>query len=64
MRDPKRIPQILKRLEKLWEKYPDLRLCQLILNCFPTNTDLYYLEDKELVKLLENWYAVRCSKKV
>ena len=30
MRDPNRIPEILKELEKIWSKYPDLRLGQLI----------------------------------
>lgn len=29
MRDPKRIPVILKELGKLWEKHPDLRFYQL-----------------------------------
>ena len=32
MRDPKRIPTILKGLQRLWEKYPDQRLGQLLEN--------------------------------
>ena len=34
-RDPKRIPIILKRLENIWRRFPDLRLGQLIENVFP-----------------------------
>ena len=32
MRDSKRIPIILKEVEKLWLKYPDLRFGQLLEN--------------------------------
>ena len=31
-RNPKRIPKILKRLERVWKKNPNLRLVQLIEN--------------------------------
>lgn len=51
MRDPKRIDRILKLIEKIWKAYPDLRLCQLIGNCFDPG-DNYYKEDDELEKLL------------
>lgn len=54
MRDPKRIPKILKELQKVWEKHPDLRLGQLLLNL---GFDFYYVEDKELIKKLENMYS-------
>lgn len=57
MRNENRIPQILKRLEKVWEKYPDLRLGQLILNVCE-NPLLYYIEDEELLKLIEEVYMV------
>lgn len=30
MRDPNRIPEILKVLERVWTQHPDLRLGQLI----------------------------------
>lgn len=35
MRDPARIHRMLLKLEWLWEKYPDLRLGQLIINLSP-----------------------------
>lgn len=56
-RDPKRIPKILKRLEKLWLKNPDLRLLQLISNVVRDNT--YCLEDEELLAKLEKFYKNR-----
>ena len=58
MRDKNRIPIILKRLEKLWLKDPDLRLGQLILNkfSFPKDAPLYYIEDDELIEELEKLY--------
>ncbi len=61
MRDPKRIPKILERLQKIWEKNPDMRLGQLIENVFP-NTDYdyissYYLEDAKFIRTLENFYS-------
>lgn len=55
MRDPKRIDRILKNIEVLWKKYPDLRLCQLLGNCFGPG-DLYYIEDYELEAALKVTY--------
>ena len=57
MRDPKRIPKTLKLIEKIWTKYPDLRLMQIILNCVDEGAT-YYTEDKELVKILKDIYEV------
>lgn len=51
MRDPKRIPKILKAIEKVWEKYPDMRLGQLIANVVDESA-IYFLEDELLVKVL------------
>jgi len=46
MRDEKRIPEILKELEYLWVRYPDLRLGQLIVNVVEgVKVRLYYIED-------------------
>lgn len=48
MRDPKRISRIIKKLQTLWEKHPDMRLCQLISNVAFTQDktgDLFYVED-------------------
>jgi uncharacterized protein YihD (DUF1040 family) len=57
MRDPKRIPKILKRLEKIWNKNPDLRLGQLTQNVFRGNG--YYTEDEDYIKELEEFYDGR-----
>lgn len=56
MRDKKRIPDILARLEKVWEKYPDLRLGQLIVNVVDDASLLYMLEDNELIEGIEKVY--------
>ena len=55
MRDPKRIPKILKEIEKVWEKYPDMRLGQLITNAVDGPV-LYYAEDIDLVEFLNLFY--------
>jgi uncharacterized protein YihD (DUF1040 family) len=55
MRDPNRIPDMLSRLQTIWEKYPDLRLGQLITNVFRSE-GLYYLEDDMFIKALEDYY--------
>lgn len=55
MRDINRIDRILDRLKTLWKKYPDLRLGQLILNVI-NDPALYYIEDEELIDLLEEYY--------
>ncbi len=57
MRDPKRIPQILNRIEKIWEQNPDLRFGQLIMNAI--NPDyLYEIEDEILISILEKLYDI------
>ena len=33
MRDPKRIKRILELIEKIWDKSPDQRFGQLLINC-------------------------------
>ena len=52
-RDKGRMDQILKRLKKLWEQYPDLRLGQLLLITCGTE-DLFAIEDEDLLKLIDN----------
>ena len=54
MRNPKRIPKILKELELIWMKNSDLRLGQLLLNA---NIDIYHVEDRELIKYLKQLYT-------
>ncbi len=55
MRDPKRIEVILQEISNIWHANPDLRLGQLICNVIQ-DPALYYVEDKELVKLLKDFY--------
>jgi uncharacterized protein YihD (DUF1040 family) len=55
MRDEKRIPQILAELQKIWEKYPDLRLGQLLCNVY-SDPALYYKEDEDLIEGLKKFY--------
>lgn len=52
MRDPDRIPIILDKLRNLWQKYPDLRLGQLI-TMFFGNKDIFYIEDDKVLELFE-----------
>ena len=55
MRNPDRIDIVLDVIREIWKKYPDLRLTQLIGNCFP-NIDAYYKEDDELLDKLNKVY--------
>lgn len=54
-RDPKRIPGILKQIEEIWTKHPDLRLGQLIGNAISSNLQ-HNLEDQELVDKIKSFY--------
>lgn len=61
-RSSKRIPKILRKLEKIWKKNPDLRLAQLILNAFTRSGpgapygNIYVIEDGELISALDKFY--------
>lgn len=60
MRDPARIHQMVSLLEEYWEKNPDLRLCQVIMNMTSKTNfsmDPYYMEDDLFKKLLEEELA-------
>lgn len=53
-RDPKRISKIIKKLEKLWLKYPDMRFGQLLFNFIYTDGKVkFHQEDDEIDKMLE-----------
>ena len=56
MRDPNRIPHVLEEIREIWEKYPDLRLGQLLLNTAERANMLYYIEDDALVQALKRLY--------
>ena len=49
MRNPDRIPKVLRELERLWSKHPDWRLGQLIFNI--PGRDPFHIEDYDLIEL-------------
>lgn len=54
MRDPKRIKPFCEKIEEVWNKYPDLRFCQLIkIISINYNTDFFYIEDEKIEKQLD-----------
>ena len=53
-RDSARIEIILNKLKEVWQKSPDLRLGQLIINV--TGIDPYFIEDEKLIKMIEEFY--------
>ena len=55
LRDPARIPEVLRLLEQAWLKQPHLRLGQLLLNHTPLASpcpELFYVEDDVLLRRL------------
>jgi hypothetical protein len=57
MRNPDRIPEVLKELEKFWKQVPNWRLGQVISNFsyeLMGNNDPFYMEDTDLLELLKN----------
>ena len=57
MRNPDRIPKILKELEEFWKQVPDWRLGQVISNISYETlgvNDPFYLEDDELLEELKS----------
>lgn len=61
MRDPNRISPLLTVLADIWNREPDLRLGQLLINAANLSgrrvicPELYSLEDKELLKGLQKY---------
>jgi hypothetical protein len=53
-RSAKRIQAVLVQVEKLWMKYPDLRLGQLLLNCLES-TPLFAIEDEMLMEKIQKF---------
>ena len=55
MRDPSRIAHLLVLLGRLWKRNPDLRFAQIIelLKSELWTDDMFYVEDEDLIKLLE-----------
>lgn len=61
MRDPKRLDSFYDKMKEIHkEKLPDWRFGQLMLNFLSmymtgNETELFYMEDKELIKKLEEY---------
>jgi hypothetical protein len=53
MRPTNRIERILEKLKRAWEKHPDIRLGQLISNLPKDDRDIFFIEDEELEKMLD-----------
>lgn len=58
MRDPNRIPRMLKLIEQIWSQSPDIRLFQMLVGAIPNTHEhnYYWLEDDVLEqRLKEMW---------
>jgi uncharacterized protein YihD (DUF1040 family) len=62
-RDPKRIDEVLNRLKRLWNTYPDFRFCQMLVCIVGVDQDPFYLEDEDLMTAIED-YQKQVSGKV
>jgi len=65
MRNPERIPAILHTLQEFWEKHPDWRLGQLLVNVAKLPEPcprLFNLEDDLLLELLQEMSKSHGSK--
>lgn len=49
-----RITPVIRKLEEVWRKHPDLRLGQLLIDC-AGDKDLFNLEDDELMEAMERF---------
>jgi uncharacterized protein YihD (DUF1040 family) len=61
MRDPKRIEAVLERVREVWERNPDLRLGQIVINAAKaasyqdlSQSRLFYIEDEQLLEGIAN----------
>ena len=57
-RDPNRIRPFLEKIAEYWEKYPDLRFGQLVLNAVNDKNALYNIEESDFLKKLSSYIAV------
>ena len=53
VRNPKRIGEFCDRLKSAWATVPDMRFGQLVAILQSAGGDLFYLEDDEVLKLIE-----------
>ncbi|HPG30412.1 MAG TPA: hypothetical protein PKY81_07425 [bacterium] len=58
MREKERMERIFSKIKLVWDKDPDLRLMQLLINAVQPkdpSSELYYYEDTNLEKQLDNF---------
>jgi hypothetical protein len=54
MRDPNRIPTVLRELERIWSRHPDWRLGQLISNIASwADEDVWDIEEDEMISEID-----------
>jgi predicted Zn-dependent protease with MMP-like domain len=64
MRNPDRIPVVLKAIEKEWYKYPDWRFGQWFFNEVINEIgDPFFIEDEDLINLIQKNERNTTSKK-
>ena len=57
MRNKNRIPKFLKELELYWQKVPDWRFGQFIVNVLGTcKKDPFFYEEDEMLELIEECF--------
>lgn len=55
MRNPERIRPFLDKVAEAWEKYPDLRFGQLVMDIVPDTDRLWNCEEEEFLNRLDNF---------
>ena len=58
MRDPARIDRMISKLRELWVMQPDTRLCQLVMNTGPKRGSIYYVEDDDMEKAIDEAFVM------
>lgn len=53
MRDQQRIAEAIELISRIWYKYPDLRLFQLLMGTLSFSGDPFYVEDDKLIEALK-----------
>jgi uncharacterized protein YihD (DUF1040 family) len=61
MRDATRIPRVLDAIREVWEREPEMRLAQLLVNAAKagsyedvSQSKMFYIEDDQLLEGLKN----------
>ena len=61
MRDPNRIYKYCFKLADIWNKVPDWRLGQFMINMVTIaeydGNDVFYMEDDEFMKMIEDYFT-------